>query len=905
MKGLYIFDTEGDGLLDDITYFHCLLFKEYQKDNFHLFLNHLHPEYQDAVNYALSKGKKFTIHKMADFNTWITKEPRAIACHNIFGFDMPAFKKLLGTSYDMFKDPGCRGTINGTQVDMYDTLSMSRTLSPDRQLPFGCPQSIKNPVTGKSKKVGPHGLEAWGYRVANMKPAIEDWRGLPLWKYIDRCYEDVIINELTWTALMLEVQCKDNTEDQRFLFADKPKGNQMINWKDAMRRGLLTDYLMIEQEFQGINFDEDAARKLIVRIDQMMKECEDAVEPHLPEKELSKSQQPVFPKEAFKGDGTISSHGWNWLEYKLGYPVNRAALELVGPPKTAFKGNGEVSKAGESYCVKQGVEDPAKFADFIRSQIDLVNTLLPLPPEMMGQAIQDLRDQKMPSIMVKMRISNQDDIKKYLIRDANWLPTLWRTKDATKDSNKKQRPDAETESIVRQYIEDLAASEYKKLILKHMNLEDEKFKVTERRFDERVNNDQTREYVFKKFLRKARKLPTSPQLRDAVTKMLCPNLERVEGAMAKLIVKWLSLRNRRSVIDPIDEDKVDTGWLNHPRLKIDGKLPASYSGITNTGRRKHKIIANLPKPDEKVLLGKEMRSLLGVTEGYYQVGIDGSNLEGMIAAWGAFKFDGGEYLRIMESEDAHARNAKAYSKACGRKIGRGEGKGVTYGIMYGAQAAKIAAMLNISLEQAQAVIDAFWDSNIGLKGRREALENFWELTGKRFIYGLDGRKIWTRSKHSLLNAYQQNGGAALFDLVGILLHWQLVRRGWYDDDVRRIIYYHDEYQLQVPNKYRKTWYFDTIEETEAFLKKGKAEGRHFDGHKYKKAVLDAEGKEVKDAAGEVIYEPILSENGKIKVMYCPVGEMVVKCVEKAAQMMNSPVHITGDYLTGQNWAQCH
>lgn len=110
--------------------------------------------------------------------------------------------------------------------------------------------------------------------------------------------------------------------------------------------------------------------------------------------------------------------------------------------------------------------------------------------------------------------------------------------------------------------------------------------------------------------------------------------------------------------------------------------------------------------------------------------------------------------------------------------------------MYGAQAAKIASMLNINLTQAQAVIDAFWDSNLGLKGRKDELERFWLATGKRFIYGLDGRKIWTRSQHSLLNAYQQNGGAALFDLVGILLHWQLIKKGWYDEGVRRLIYYH-------------------------------------------------------------------------------------------------------------------
>lgn len=226
-------------------------------------------------------------------------------------------------------------------------------------------------------------------------------------------------------------------------------------------------------------------------------------------------------------------------------------------------------------------------------------------------------------------------------------------------------------------------------------------------------------------------------------------------------------------------------------------------------------------------------------------------------------------------------------------------------IMYGAQAAKIAAMLHISLDKAQAVIDAFWDSNFGLKGRKEWLENFWEATGKRYIPGLDGRKIWTRSKHSLLNAFQQNGGASLFDLVGILLHWELIKRGWYDDDVRRLIYYHDEYQLQVPKKYLKKWEFDTLEEATAFVKEWEAKGRVFDGHEWRKAVKDENGDKVKDAEGNTVYEGIFGEDGKIHIQYCPVGEMVVRCVEKAARIMGSPVHITGAYLTGANWAQCH
>lgn len=185
-----------------------------------------------------------------------------------------------------------------------------------------------------------------------------------------------------------------------------------------------------------------------------------------------------------------------------------------------------------------------------------------------------------------------------------------------------------------------------------------------------------------------------------------------------------------------------------------------------------------------------MRSLFTVPEGFYEVGCDGSNLEGMIAAAGAFPYDRGAYRDIMEAGDNHERNASAYSAASGKQVSRGGSKPITYGILYGAQADKVASMLGISKDRGQAVIDALWDSNPGLKGCKEVLEKFWEATGKRFIYGMDGRKIYTRSKHSLLNAHFQNGGAALFDLVGILFHWQIKKNGWYDQGVRRTIYYH-------------------------------------------------------------------------------------------------------------------
>lgn len=680
MKGLFLGDNEASGLLNEENlFYHCTLLKEYGVNNWVLFLDFSHPEFEAAKKFAESKGENLRIKDYKELESWLKTEPRGIAIHNLFGYDLPLWMKLSGITYDMFKDKGCRGTIGDTQVDLYDTLSMSRVLFPDRPLPSGCPDSVMNPVTGKRQKVGPHGLQAWGYRVANKKVQIDDWRNQPLWEYVHRVWEDVLINEAVWSELMKEASGKRWPEDLAFMYTDKPSGMKQINWKVALRRRMLTDYLMIEQERQGVAFNEGAARALCAHIDVEMKKIEEEVEPQLPPKEMSKSQQPKFPASPFDGSGNISHHGWNWLEYKLGYPVNREALEYKAPPKTAFKADGTVSAAGENYCKKNGIEDPTLFAEFIRSQRQLEQNLEALPPDLMEKAKIDLRNQVMPDLMVPMKISNQDDIKKYLIRDAGWKPTMWRVKDVTRDQFKKSRSEAEIKELVTKYLEELDVSEYKSLIIEHLNQTDEKFKIGLRKFDHRKDNFKTEEEVFKKFLRKARQLPTSPQLKDNFGK-LCPNLEKIDVHLAKMIVKWLSYRNRRSVLDPIDEDKNDTGLLNHPRLKIDGKLPARFSGITNTGRCKHTVCANMPKPDPKVLLGKEMRGLWGVdTEKYYQVGIDGSNLEGMVAAWGAYQFDNGEYLRIMESGDAHARNAEAYTKAAGKEVTRNGGKGVTYG----------------------------------------------------------------------------------------------------------------------------------------------------------------------------------------------------------------------------------
>lgn len=910
MKGLHIFDCEASGLLTEPNlYYHCVLFKEYAQPVFNLFLPPEHDGYEEAITWVRTHHSdvEVNIHTIDKLEGWLTTAPAAIAAHNCFGYDFQLMEKLSGIHFDMFRDPKCMGSINDKQVNLYDTLSMSRTLWPDRPLPKGCPESVKNPVTGRLELVAPHGLMAWGYRVANKKVKIDDWRNQPLWEYVHRVWEDVIINELVWKELMDEMQCKGKFEDTaKFLYKDTPYGKQhKINWKNALRRGMLADYLMLLQERQGVWFDTEAAEKLCARIDTMMKEIEDEVEPLLPPKPMSESQRPKFPSRPFNRDGSISSTGYKWLE-KLGYPVDFSAFDYVAPPAKPFTPTGGLSAAGARWCLNEfGIEDPEKAKEFL-SEYAQKPAPQPLPDDLMEKAKKDLHDQKEPDFLVPMKLSNQDDIKRYLVNTAGWKPTMWRTKDVTKDSFKKERKDDVIHTYVESYLDDLDQSEYKYLILEYLRSTNEDFQITNRVYDGRKENETREKKVFAAFRRLARALPTSPMLKDTFGH-LCPNLEKIDADTAKKIVKWLSLRNRRGVLRPMNEKEGESkGWLNHPRLAVDHKLPAGSSGITNTGRRKHCVVCNVPKPSEKVLLGKEMRGLLGVdTTKYYEVGIDGSNLEQLIGAWGAYEFDDGLYYHTVSQGDAHAVNAKAYSAAAGKEVSRGDGKPITYGVLYGAQAPKVASMLDVSREIGQKVIDALWDANPGLKGRKEALEAFWEATGRKFIYGLDGRKLYARSRHSLLNLFQQNGGALLCDLVGILMHYQLIKRGWYDLGVRRIIYYHDEYQLQVPLSFRKFYYFDTIEALEAFKAEQEAKGVIFDGHKYKKERRDENGEKMVDKDGNQLYDPILNEDGKLTLMYCPVGEMVVKCFWQASKMLGVPFQITGEYLTGRSWGECH
>lgn len=166
------FDIEADGLLDTVTKAHCMVVKQLYREQ---------PREYTTVD--MDKA----IQDLTDSDV--------IVCHNLWGYDLKLLKKLYNVCYDyrMF---------NNKPMTIIDTLAWSRKLWPDRVLPKGCPTHV---MTAKGKKeVGPHGLDAWAYRVAGKKPEVVDWKNQPMEVYLERCREDVIVTERVFLALCEE-----------------------------------------------------------------------------------------------------------------------------------------------------------------------------------------------------------------------------------------------------------------------------------------------------------------------------------------------------------------------------------------------------------------------------------------------------------------------------------------------------------------------------------------------------------------------------------------------------------------------------------------------------------------------------------------------------------------------------
>jgi hypothetical protein len=104
---------------------------------------------------------------------------------------------------------------------------------------------------------------------------------------------------------------------------------------------------------------------------------------------------------------------------------------------------------------------------------------------------------------------------------------------------------------------------------------------------------------------------------------------------------------------------------------------------------------------------------------------------------------------------------------------------------YGATAPKVAKTIGETLQVGTMVFNAFWEAALPLKKLKDRLQKYWEDVGKKkFILGIDGRKVPTRSQHAILNSLFQSAGVICAKRA-MVFHDKFIKEAGYSVDFFR------------------------------------------------------------------------------------------------------------------------
>jgi hypothetical protein len=281
---------------------------------------------------------------------------------------------------------------------------------------------------------------------------------------------------------------------------------------------------------------------------------------------------------------------------------------------------------------------------------------------------------------------------------------------------------------------------------------------------------------------------TSPRLTDRVTKEPCPNLPR-EIKWVELLSEHLLLKSR---LGYICGSMAENSMGIKKNLREDGRISADADTLgTPTGRYRHKIVVNTPRVTSRY--GKEIRSLFTVPSGKKLVGWDASAIEACIEAHYIHPYDTVNAKALTEGSsedgtDIHTLNWKRLGLR-----NRDEAKTFKYMLTYGAKPPKIKESLAVNMDVAHSWYDAYWETNVGLSIVNGMLTNVYREKG--YIFGLDGRRLFVRSPHAILNVAFQSGAAQVMKIASILAYTRIKEQ--YGERAEAIIRMHDEEQWEV------------------------------------------------------------------------------------------------------------
>lgn len=115
--------------------------------------------------------------------------------------------------------------------------------------------------------------------------------------------------------------------------------------------------------------------------------------------------------------------------------------------------------------------------------------------------------------------------------------------------------------------------------------------------------------------------------------------------------------------------------------------------------------------------------------------------------------------------------------------------------MYGASGKKLAQTLKKPEHMGNKLKDDFYKKNVGIKELNDALQRAYKSRG--YLIGLDGRPLYIRSEHKLLNTLLQNAATTVFKNWMVNCNKVLGFPGAVSKEVLQLLAMHDENQWEV------------------------------------------------------------------------------------------------------------
>lgn len=581
-------------------------------------------------------------------------------------------------------------------------------------------------------RYGGHSLDEWGKRLGVNKI---DWRA-----------EAVELGLIEYNAPkgaeFLEFHPKMVDYCERDVDVTDMVDNYLIsemgdwNWKDALCLEHKVADIITRQQHRGFWFDKELAEANVRELDEKMEQIKEVVEPLLPPKPMGVTKLKAYipPKIQFKKNGDVSAVMEKWVE----------------------KHFSSVRKCGEKYHVTLYGKD---------YQLPLKADAPVLTHE-------------------PATVKDTTHIKGWLV-ELGWRPTQYKERDLTCDAKKNKLSQEKFEAAVQRYVEQTLNSPFCKDRCAELG-------VTRAKLEAKLMNHD---------IKRPLKVYTNPTITVGMEKEVDPALLELADQFphAKLISEYLTYAHRRNSIlgggvDPDDIDDDDEfagkGFMAAERIAVDHRIPTPADTCgAGTSRFKHRLVANIPRVTS--LYGDKMRALFGVDvkDGFIQLGYDFDSLEAKIEAHYTYKYEGGpEYgisLTAEKPNDCHSVLAKKISEILGRTFPRSTAKNVKYGCSYNAQVARVAKTVGCSLEDAQIIFDTFWEQAFPLKQLKENMQKYWETKGqKKFLLGIDGRKLPIRSKGNVINTAFQSAGVICAKRAMVIHERYLKEEGMYVDFFR-------------------------------------------------------------------------------------------------------------------------